>query len=80
MHDYEEKVKSLSIELVQVRARLQVAEKKTNEPPPFLLKLQEELSQMKVHVMSVCVMAFALSFILVSYSWLRCDIIIMWYM
>ena len=59
MHDYEEKVKSLSIELVQVRARLQAAEKKANEPPPFLLKLQGELSQMKVHVMSVCVMAFA---------------------
>ena len=56
MHDYEEKVKSLSVELVQVRARLQAAEKKANEPPPFLLKLQKELLQMKVCV-CVCVCA-----------------------
>ena len=48
MRDYEERVKSLSVELIQVRSRLQVAEKKANEPPPLLLKLQEELSQMKV--------------------------------
>ena len=48
VHDYEERVKSLSIELVQVRSRLQAAEKKGNEPSPLLLKLQEELAQMKV--------------------------------
>ena len=54
VHEYEEKVRSLSIELVQVRARLQAAEKKANEPPPLLLKLQEELSQMKVIATTAC--------------------------
>ena len=48
VYDYEEKVKSLSVELVQVTSRLQAAERKANEPSPLLLTLQQELSQMKV--------------------------------
>ena len=43
-------MKSLSVELIQVRSRLQAAEKKASEPPPLLLQLQEELTGMKVHV------------------------------
>ena len=50
-----EKVRSSSVELVQVRSRLQAAEKKASEPPPLLLKLQEELSQMKVVCIDVYV-------------------------
>jgi hypothetical protein len=44
-------VKSLSVELIQVRSRLQAAEKKANEPPPLLLTLQEELIGMKVSIL-----------------------------
>ena len=43
----------MSIELVQVTSRLQAAEKKANEPPPLLLTLQEELSQMKVAMLEI---------------------------
>ena len=46
--EYQEKVQAMSVELEQVRSRLQVTERQASEPPPLLLKLQEEMAEMKV--------------------------------
>ena len=48
--EYEERVQSLSIELEGVRSRLQVAERQASQPSPFVLRLQSEMTSVKVRI------------------------------
>jgi DNA repair exonuclease SbcCD ATPase subunit len=45
---YEKKLRDVSNELEATRRKLKRAEAKTKETPPFLLQLQEEMTNMKL--------------------------------
>ncbi len=48
MHEYEELIQSISVELEQLKGQLAVAEKK-HDPSPQTLKLKQEMAAIKVY-------------------------------
>ena len=65
--EYEEKVQSLSKELENVGLRLEASEKQSREPPPLLLRLQEDMKAMKVNYYTLL---FTSSFLFLFLSFL----------
>ena len=65
--EYEEKVQSLSKELENVGLRLEASEKQSREPPPLLLRLQEDMKAMKVNIITLYFLTSSFLFLFLSF-------------